>query len=57
MYEPGTIIGEKYRLAEQIGQGGMASVWRPYVELEREVAIAAAHSGNGSRRADTTFPR
>lgn len=40
VYGPGTIIGEKYRLAEQIGQGGMASIWRAvHVDLEREVGV------------------
>ncbi|MBW2462781.1 MAG: serine/threonine protein kinase [Deltaproteobacteria bacterium] len=40
MYSPGTIIGEKYRLEEQIGEGGMAIVWRAmHTTLERPVAI------------------
>jgi len=40
MYAPGTIIGGKYRLEEQIGEGGMASVWRAeHTTLQRPVAI------------------
>ena len=40
MYGPGTIIGEKYRLEEQIGEGGMASVWRAtHTTLERSFAV------------------
>ena len=40
MLEPGKHIGEKYRLVEPIGQGGMATVWRAeHVTLGRAVAI------------------
>ena len=40
MHSPGTIIGDKYRLEEQIGEGGMASVWRAvHTTLQRPVAI------------------
>ncbi len=44
MHSPGTIIGEKYRLEEQIGEGGMASVWRAvHTTLNRPVAIKFVH--------------
>lgn len=37
---PGTIVGEKYRLEEPIGQGGMATVWRAvHTTLDRPVAV------------------
>ncbi|MCA9608019.1 MAG: serine/threonine protein kinase, partial [Myxococcales bacterium] len=40
MLSPGTIIGEKYRLEEPIGQGGMATVWRAtHTTLDRPVAV------------------
>jgi len=36
----GTIIGDKYRLDEPIGQGGMATVWRAvHTTLDRPVAV------------------
>src|SRR5688572_28538315 len=40
MHSPGSIIGGKYRLVQQIGEGGMATVWRAvHVTLNREVAV------------------
>lgn len=40
MLEPGTIVGDKYRLEEPIGQGGMATVWRAvHTTLDRPVAV------------------
>ncbi len=37
---PGTIVGDKYRLEEPIGQGGMATVWRAvHTTLDRPVAV------------------
>ena len=40
MFTPGNVIAEKYRLEEQIGAGGMATVWRAiHTTLKRHVAI------------------
>ena len=40
MLKTGTIIGDKYRLEEPIGQGGMATVWRAvHTTLDRPVAV------------------
>jgi eukaryotic-like serine/threonine-protein kinase len=37
---PGEIVGDKYRLEEPIGQGGMATIWRAvHTTLERPVAV------------------
>jgi hypothetical protein len=36
----GTIVGEKYRLEEPIGQGGMATVWKAvHTTLDRPIAV------------------
>jgi serine/threonine-protein kinase len=41
---PKTILGDRYRLEEPIGQGGMASVWRATdAVLQREVAVKRLH--------------
>jgi len=37
---PGIIVGDKYRLEEPIGEGGMATVWRAvHTTLDRAVAV------------------
>jgi serine/threonine-protein kinase len=37
---PGAILNEKYRLIEQIGEGGMATIWRAVqISLDRPVAV------------------
>jgi eukaryotic-like serine/threonine-protein kinase len=41
-----TLLGERYRLDELIGRGGMASVWRATdTVLGREVAVKRLHAG------------
>src|SRR5688572_14616260 len=40
----GTLIGERFRLEEKVGSGGMSSVYRAYdPTLERHVAIKMMH--------------
>ena len=40
MFEPGSVVGGKYRLDHQIGQGGMATIWRAvHMDLGRPVAV------------------
>ncbi len=40
----GTTLGGRYRLDEQIGHGGMSTVYRAFdTVLEREVAIKLMH--------------
>lgn len=40
MPSPGIIVGDKYRLEEPIGEGGMATVWRAvHTTLDRAVAV------------------
>jgi serine/threonine-protein kinase len=47
---PGSIIGGKYRLDEQIGRGGMATVWRAtHVALGRPVAVKFLSLGGPDR--------
>ncbi len=37
---PGAVLNEKYRLVEQIGEGGMATIWRAVqISLDRPVAV------------------
>jgi serine/threonine-protein kinase len=52
--EVGQIVGEKYRLLRQIGEGGMGSVWSAvHLKLDRTVAIKFLHVGDGkAERAD-----
>lgn len=41
---PHTMLGDRYRLEEPIGQGGMAAVWRATdTLLQREVAVKRLH--------------
>src|SRR5215831_8452527 len=43
-FEPGTVLGGRYKLIEKIGDGGMGSVWRAKQELiSREVAVKMIH--------------
>ena len=51
----GQLVGGKYRLLRQIGEGGMGSVWAAVHELlERNVAIKFLHlSGQGSTQASS----
>lgn len=40
MMTPGAILNGKYRLIEQIGEGGMATIWRAVqISLDRPVAV------------------
>src|SRR5262245_37116022 len=44
-YDNGTIIDQKYRIIEQIGLGGMGSVYKAeHLQLERLVAIKVLHT-------------
>jgi eukaryotic-like serine/threonine-protein kinase len=50
-YQPGTIVAEKFRLIEPIGEGGMGTVW--YAEqtapIKRKVALKLIKPGLDSR--------
>lgn len=54
---PGTIVGDKYRLEEPIGQGGMATVWRAvHTTLDRPVAVKFLEAvGTGSEELAARF--
>jgi len=53
---PGIIVGDKYRLEEPIGEGGMATVWKAvHTTLDRAVAVkfleaVGTHAQNLSER-------
>jgi len=52
-YNPGDLVGDKYRLEELLGKGGMGTVWRARnLSLDAEVAIKLVHGELLS--ADTT---
>ena len=42
----GTVLGGRYELAEQVGNGGYCEVWRARdTELSRDVAVKLLHPG------------
>lgn len=54
---PGSIIADKYKLIEQIGEGGMGTVWyaEQFVPLKRKVAIKLIKPGMDSRSVMARF--
>src|SRR5262245_57001185 len=49
--EPGAVVAGKYRLAERIGEGGMASVWAAHQTepVKRRVAVKFIKAGMDSK--------
>ncbi len=44
MQEPGTVVGERYRLVRKIGEGGLASVWEAeHLTLGSKIAVKFLH--------------
>ena len=53
---PGQLIGGRYRLAHEIGRGGMAAVYRAHdQQLDRDVALKLVDSGPASEDFSDTF--
>ncbi len=51
MFEPGTVVGGRYRLIREVGQGGMATVWEAeHLTLGSPVAIKFLASSAGPRQ-------
>jgi serine/threonine-protein kinase len=49
-FETGKVVGGRYRLAEQIGVGGMATIWKAeHLVLGSPVAVKFLHPGVGRR--------
>ncbi|TDC32098.1 serine/threonine-protein kinase [Kribbella albertanoniae] len=48
--EPGSLVAGRYRLEEELGQGGMGAVWRAVdQELGREVSLKRAIAGSSGQ--------
>ncbi|MBI2823968.1 MAG: protein kinase [Planctomycetia bacterium] len=56
-YAPGQVIARRYRLLEEIGEGGMGTVWvaQQIEPLRRQVAIKLIKPGMDSRRVLSRF--